>query len=338
MHVYLIYLQFHRLNIHKPFFLILMKKYVPKLIPKEHLVLPDYFKESIETTPKKAENTGDLLWNVLSLLSILAAITVFSYHVGFSLSFLLFAFFASSWGKNRLERLLKFRFVPTLKLCTLGIMSFILIGNGFQYRDRIKQAEEDKRIAALAEQKAEVEAKRREVQRLDSVRTYLSKADNLLEKGAYAKAIYFYNQSGRFVSTDETDTQHRLHEGLANSYVRTKQYKLALQHYDELSRTSSLNGEQLYQQALCYQQVGRKTEAIAGFRQASEAGHRQATKLYDKLNPLVRKLLYYQTVCCDGSYSPSNAKGRGACSHHGGVCNWNKPIYETYRKYDVNGL
>ncbi|MDB5176605.1 MAG: hypothetical protein JWN75_273 [Candidatus Saccharibacteria bacterium] len=34
----------------------------------------------------------------------------------------------------------------------------------------------------------------------------------------------------------------------------------------------------------------------------------------------------YCTLCDDGTYSPSCATGRGACSHHGGVAQWNAPI------------
>lgn len=35
----------------------------------------------------------------------------------------------------------------------------------------------------------------------------------------------------------------------------------------------------------------------------------------------------YCTLCNDGTYSPSCATGRGACSHHGGVAQWNAPRY-----------
>lgn len=34
----------------------------------------------------------------------------------------------------------------------------------------------------------------------------------------------------------------------------------------------------------------------------------------------------YCTLCSDGTYSPSCATGRGACSHHGGVAQWNAPV------------
>jgi hypothetical protein len=35
----------------------------------------------------------------------------------------------------------------------------------------------------------------------------------------------------------------------------------------------------------------------------------------------------YCTLCADGTYSPSCATGRGACSWHGGVQEWNAPRY-----------
>lgn len=38
------------------------------------------------------------------------------------------------------------------------------------------------------------------------------------------------------------------------------------------------------------------------------------------------KVTGYCTLCNDGTYSPSCATGRGACSHHGGVAQWNAPM------------
>ena len=37
----------------------------------------------------------------------------------------------------------------------------------------------------------------------------------------------------------------------------------------------------------------------------------------------------YCTLCMDNTYSPSCATGKGACSHHGGVQQWNAPRYGT---------
>lgn len=315
-----------------------MKQYVPNLISAHHRVLPDYFKKSAHSDSKRNVSAGSLLWNALSVVAALVALLVSGIHLGFSLSLVVFAFFASNWGNRRLEQALEFHFTPSLKAGVLGVLSFVSVLTGFQYKDRVAQNNERERLAIIAEQKAIANSKRKEAIRLDSLRIYLTQADASLKKGAYAKAVGLYNQSARFATANESEDQRRLHEGLATGYVRTKAYRAAIEQYDELARQGSLTGEQTYQRALCYQQIGRKSEALSELFRASEAGYKPATRLYDKQNPLLRKLLYYQTVCCDGSDSPSNAKGRGACSHHGGVCNWNKPIYETYRKYDVNGL
>lgn len=40
----------------------------------------------------------------------------------------------------------------------------------------------------------------------------------------------------------------------------------------------------------------------------------------------------YCTLCVDGSYSPTCATGRGACSHHGGVAQKNAPVYSTQQQ------
>lgn len=43
----------------------------------------------------------------------------------------------------------------------------------------------------------------------------------------------------------------------------------------------------------------------------------------------------YCTLCNDGTFSPSCATGRGACSHHGGVAQWNAPRYRSVPVHDT---
>ncbi|HEU4914210.1 MAG TPA: hypothetical protein VFT16_02265 [Candidatus Saccharimonadales bacterium] len=45
------------------------------------------------------------------------------------------------------------------------------------------------------------------------------------------------------------------------------------------------------------------------------------------------KITGYCTLCADGTYSPSCATGRGACSWHGGVAQWNAPIKSSVPVY-----
>ena len=50
-----------------------------------------------------------------------------------------------------------------------------------------------------------------------------------------------------------------------------------------------------------------------------EKSHTEQVTTYEQ------KVTGYCTLCQDGTYSPSCATGRGACSHHGGVAQWNAP-------------
>lgn len=46
------------------------------------------------------------------------------------------------------------------------------------------------------------------------------------------------------------------------------------------------------------------------------------------------EIIGYCTLCNDGTYSPSCATGRGACSHHGGVAQFSAPIYSQVAHYE----
>lgn len=46
----------------------------------------------------------------------------------------------------------------------------------------------------------------------------------------------------------------------------------------------------------------------------------------------------YCTLCNDGTYSPSCATGRGACSYHGGVAQWNAPRYSSTPEYSTKTI
>lgn len=50
------------------------------------------------------------------------------------------------------------------------------------------------------------------------------------------------------------------------------------------------------------------------------------------------KITGYCTLCNDGTYSPSCATGRGACSHHDGVAQWNAPQYSSAPEYTTKTI
>ena len=86
-----------------------------------------------------------------------------------------------------------------------------------------------------------------------------------------------------------------------------------------------------YQIALCYIGLSDKATAVQYLRQAINQNSERANELHNKINPIKKRLIGYTILCCDGT-TTSN-RGRCACSKHGGICNWNYPVYDEYRQY-----
>ena len=180
--------------------------------------------------------------------------------------------------------------------------------------------------------KREIEAKRIEEESLEKIRKdSLSYYYNLTLKNAqkrkYTTAVRYIDESLRF-ATNEKDS---ILEQRTKLFYKSKQYSKALQEYSEYINLNKNTSENLYMRALCYLKLRKKQKAVNDLKQSIKYGNEEADKLHEKINPLRKRVSYYLTRCCDGS--TSGAKGRGACSHHGGVCNWNEPVYENYRKY-----
>lgn len=315
-----------------------MKQYIPGLIPEKYRVLPDYFRLSDPPAAQSAPAIINTVWWVLTGVGAIISLLVWSIHWGFGFSLLLIAFFTAPKVRQAAEKAFRFRFTTVLKTAILCALTLYAAVMGQQYQATLVTQKEAVRLRIVAKQKADREQQRQQMRRIASVRTLLAQADKFVQKRTYDKAIRLYKESLRLTTEVNTTEQHQAWTGLANGYFQSQQYQLALQAYDHIVTTSAEEAEFRYKRALCYRKLGQKTEALTQLYQASNQGYAPASKLYNQLNPERKRVLYYQTVCCDGSYSPSNAKGRGACSHHGGVCNWDKPIYQTYRQYDINGL
>ena len=54
----------------------------------------------------------------------------------------------------------------------------------------------------------------------------------------------------------------------------------------------------------------------------------------ETITTYTKEIVGYCTLCRDGSWSPTCATGRGACSHHGGVAEYNSPIYSDVPHYE----
>lgn len=113
--------------------------------------------------------------------------------------------------------------------------------------------------------------------------------------------------------------------------VKEGKSEKALLLLDTLLSKDSSSAELLYNRAFCYSKTGKIKEAVADCIKSANMGNKEAEALYNNINPVIKKVIGYTTLCCDGSTSDN--RGRGACARHGGVCDWNKPIYEEIRKY-----
>jgi hypothetical protein len=73
---------------------------------------------------------------------------------------------------------------------------------------------------------------------------------------------------------------------------------------------------------------GKKYTLYKYYPAVEEKSHLETVTKYKK------EITGYCTLCNDGTYSPTCATGRGACSHHGGVAQWNAPIYNQVAYYE----
>lgn len=313
-----------------------MKNYVPNLIPENHRILPEYFIQ--KNNNKDFRSFKVLIW-ILSIILFLFSIIALPVNFGFSFCLFLTTFLVCPWGHHWLEKKLKFTLTKNIKLKSIGIISIFTFFTSFGYINKLEKIRQNEFIAKIKQDKIEEEikvtnhlrkkkAEANEKKRLDSLMFYTSQAEINQKSKNYTKAINYYLKAKKY---SIASNKNLISLGLANSYFEDRNYKKAIENFNGLEETDA---EIFYKKGICSKKIGAISDAIRNFKQAFDLGDRTSEKEYNQVNPIIRHILYYQTVCCDGSYSPSNAKGRGACSHHGGVCNWNKPIYEEHRKYE----
>lgn len=159
---------------------------------------------------------------------------------------------------------------------------------------------------------------------------------SLVKKGTPEQGLRNLDLANRFVLSDgdKDDIAKKKVETFSNlidKLVASSKYKQALDLLQRLVKDDPENTDLLYRRAVCYIKLGTIHLAASDLKIAGEHGNLKAGKLYNKINPICKRIAYRVTRCCDGS--TSDAAGRGACSHHGGVCNWSEPVYEEYRRY-----
>lgn len=309
-------------------------KYIPHLIPERSRILKDYFKA---TKVNKRSATG--VWNVIGwiagscfLLMALASI----HHPILMLIFGLLGLILLPPGQRWLERSLQFRMTRKIKLIAaaglfvLGMPLTAHFDEADKQEVQLQKLREEKKQEQLAMQA------KKDQERKDSLALYIGKIVESGQARKKALAYQYFDQALDLAKTTEElrllkEAKLRVASFEMEDLVKGAKYKAALLLLDSLLVEDGDNAELLYSRAICYSKTGNMEEAVYDCKMAISQGHTAAEKLHNTINPLLKRVSYYVTRCCDGS--TSNAKGRGACSHHGGVCDWNEPVYETYRKY-----
>lgn len=203
----------------------------------------------------------------------------------------------------------------------LGIICFFL-GRQIGYKEGYQSSDNKWEKKRKKEEKQRIEQAR-----IDTLNIYLKNAEVLHKKRRYKDAMANIDTALLYEAGEKDEILYIK----ANFYYDQRKYSKAIEAYTSVIDASYDWKNTLYKRAICYNKLGEKQNAVTDLKKASELGNKEAEELHDKINPVRKRVAYYVTRCCDGS--TSSATGRGACSHHGGVCNWNDPVYEEYRKY-----
>lgn len=311
-------------------------RYVPNLIPEKAQVLKEYFKADNLPNKKSKNMKIDFLRWVVGVLFLLIALSSLK-HPLLTLLFGFIGFMILPPGHNWIEK--KFRFSFTTKMKSiLGIVLFLfsipLLGH---YNTVDKKEAHLLKIKTEHEQKLKAEEELKEKIRNDSLVFYIGASSQLTNKHKTEEAVKKLKKAVGFASLPEDKTKIAFEEKnilsvKAFDLVKSEKYRLALPILDTLITQDQNNSNLYYNRAICYSKTGKIREAVTDCKIATQLGDKNADKLHNKINPIKNRIVGYITRCCDGSTSGSS--GRGTCSHHGGVCDWNEPIYEEYRKYE----
>jgi len=309
-------------------------RYVPNLIPEKSKVLPEYFTGKSKYKIKKSPVNVIVFW-ILSILLLILGLVYFK-HLLITLIFGSLGFIINPIGQSYIESSLKFILTPFLK-AIVGVFFIVLAISTINFYKNVDyQAELSKKIELEKEiALTELEAKR-DQERVDSLNFYIQKSTKLIDEHQFELADIYLISASNFISTTSDESrikQERINISTikANDLVKAGKYKTAIGDINRLLVLNPTNAEMRFKRAICYNKIGNVLEAVNDLKSLMDSGHSDAEKLYNKINPLRKKVAYYVTRCCDGT--TSGATGRGACSHHRGVCNWNDPVYHEYRKY-----
>lgn len=310
-------------------------RYVPNLIPDSSKVLPDYFKGNIYKATNKNPLRDAIFW-VLGIFFFIGAL-VWLKHPFLFLTFAVLGFVLIPPGHRFLERKFRFRLTPKIKVLAASALFAGSLPLSSHYIDIDKQEAYQQKLLDEKVAKEKAIAEQKEQQRKDSLTFYLQQSHQLSQNHKIDEANKQLQFALGFAST-QTDKNQIEKEKIGIASIKTfdlvnaGKYQAALPELNTLLQSDPTNSDLIYNRAVCYSKTGKIQEAVTDLKPLVQAGNSEAVKLHDKINPIKKRITGYHRQCCDGTISYSD--GRGTCSGHGGVCNWNVPEYEEYRKYE----
>jgi tetratricopeptide (TPR) repeat protein len=228
-----------------------------------------------------------------------------------------------------------FRTDKTSTVQSIALLAVVLLNLPFAIafgRERARLTD-----AHRTELRQEQAARLNEQQRKDSLNTCLLRIDSLYREGEADKALLELDKADLLAETpgEQADVdQVRIGVSLvkATKLMKRHQYNMAIDLLGSVHELDSNDTDVLYMRARCYVETNHMANAAHDAKSAMDRGHKDAGKLYESINPIRKQVAYTCTLCRDGTYS--NAKGSGACSHHGGVEQWDYLVYEMGRQYE----
>lgn len=208
-------------------------------------------------------------------------------------------------------------------LSVLLLFPILFISCGPSAEELAKQEQE--RLEQLEQEK---EAEKIEAERLHNLNALIVQADSLILVRQFKQAVARIDSALTFAKTEVAYLNFKK----GNCLAELRLYQEAIDAYTIPIDANNYPAKACLARARCYNNLGERQLAVNDLKVAIKLGNEEAAAYHDKINPELKRVAYYETLCCDGT--TSNATGRGACSHHGGVCNWNSPVYQTYRKYE----
>lgn len=310
-------------------------KYVSNLIPEKSRVLENYFKGSLYKNKKVNPKQNFFRW-FGGLFFVLLAL-LFLKHPLITLLLGFIGFMILPPGHNWIEKKFRFCFTGKIKFSFAFVILLFSIPLFGHYNSVDKREANLLRLKLEKEEKERVKLESQEKIRNDSLTYYLTISSQSANKHKIDQAFLLLKSASLFSKLPEdieriSSEKNRILTIRANDLIGSGKYKLALSDLNSLILEVKNNSNLYYNRALCFSKTGKIKEAVDDCSKAMELGDKKAEKLYNKINPIKKRIAYYVTRCCDGSTSGST--GRGTCSHHGGVCNWSEPVYEEYRKYE----